>query len=233
MNRESVLVSDWYVELEDDTTRLPSKDYIRVVATHFCPYTEKEIECHFALQKCCARHCKLLELPLDAADLSISSEVDLLRGPIDPVFVQGCTPECCKVVFEYLGSLQTHIPSVISRPLRGRLQECIQKWEIFFLSRICAEKGKQKHKNDKKYDQLPEIAQHTRKSLDFLLEIALMSDFLMIEPLCDLCSAYLASLALSAKSGEQLLQMWEVEAPLTEKDLEVVYAQFPFLKKEE
>lgn len=227
-----MLDSPRFVELKDANAKLPGKDYVRIIGKHFCPLTRKEVAHHYAVTKTSARHCKLLEPFLDAADLDLSDEVDLLEGLIRPVVIPHASAESCTAVFTYLEILESHVPSVISRPLRGPLQACIQEWEISLLCSIISEE-KAKKTSSTKFSHLPEVSQHTRQSLDLLLEIALVSDFLMIEPLCDLCSAYLASLAVSAKSEEELLQMWGIETPLTEEDLAAVYDQFPFLKVEE
>eukprot|EP00796_Vickermania_ingenoplastis_P013396 gene13396-9219_t len=152
-----------------------------------------------------ARHCRLLEALLDAADLNISSEVDPIRGPIPPVVLPQGTEKGCEKVFEYLEYLQRYLPSIISRPLRSPIEECIQSWELSFLTGMAFGEPSNIVTSS---DALRKLLDGNAHSLDLVLEVAMLSDFLMIESLTDLTCAFLASLGLSANSETDLLRLW-------------------------
>lgn len=229
--RPNLYESERLVRLPTATTLLPGKDFIRVIAKHLVQATNQEVEHHYALPKSCARHCKLLVPLLDIAELDEKHQVDLLNGPITPVILPQSTVDGFEKVFNYLSNLLTCSPSMIARPLRNNLDESIQEWEISFLCSIFPKN--KPHKSNGRFRSLPKKTQLTTESLDLLLEIAMLGDFLMIEPLCDLCCAYLAEIGHGAHSAEELMELWGRDTPLTEEELEVVYLQLPFLRASE
>lgn len=217
--------------LANATSLLPGEDFIRVVVKHLDQATTQEVEYHYALAKCCARHCELLVPLLDIAELDERNQLDLLTGPITPIILPQSTETGFEKVCSYLLNLLTTSPSVIGRPLRNNLEESIQKWELNFLCSIFPEK--KPHRTSDRFHSLPKKAQLTTESLDLLLEIAMLGDFLMIESLCDLCCAYLAEIGHGAHSEEDLMELWGRDTPLTEEELEAVYLQLPFLRASE
>lgn len=219
----------FFVALRDENTPLPGEGYIRVVGKCANPSAPgREVHCHYALQTSGARHCRLVEALLDAADLDVETPVDTVRGPIPPLVLPQATDKGCEKVFQYLQFLLTRLPSIISRPLRSPLEECIQPWELSYVMGLCFPDGPSNVVTSN--DAFRKLLDGHSNSLDLLLEVAMLSDFLMIEPLCDLTCAFLASLGLSANSESELLRLWGHHAPLTEEQLQPVYEQLPFLK---
>lgn len=222
----------FYVHLKDGSTPLPGEGYIRVVGQHLHPTHRIEMHSHYALRVCGARHCRLVEALLDAADLDTSSSLDLVRGPIPPVVLPQATPKGCERVFEYLEFLQNRLPSIISRPLRSPLEECIQTWEMAFLTGVCFGESISSSPPSvlTSSDALRKLLDGNSHSLDVLLEVAMLADFLLIDSLTDLTCAFIASLGLAVHSESDLLRLWGRSTPLTEEELQPVYAQLPFLK---
>ncbi|AYU81553.1 protein of unknown function - conserved [Leishmania donovani] len=211
--------------------RLPTGEYIRVVAQ--CSGADKTVNRHdFALHNRGARLCRLLDSLLDSVDVDLKRKVDPVQGLIPPVMLPHATREGCECVFRYLELIQTRVPTLLSKPLRAPLEELVCEWEMTYLLEDCF---------------LPGVAVETKTSaalchtlakrgpqtMDRVLEVAMLADFLLIEPLRDLTCALLASLALSAGSEKELLQLCGLDHVLTEEELEPLYMQLPFLRPED
>lgn len=161
----------------------------------------------FALKKDLARHCKLLESMLDDSDIGIKN----IESDSDSVDLPGLDVNACIATFQYLEHCTSKVPTVISRPLRAPLSEIIQPWEMEFLLTHCLEDG--------------DVSKHFQ-----LLAIMSVSDFLMIEPLRDLTCAFLASIVLQCEDENELTRVLGLERPLSSKDVDALYTQFPFLR---
>ncbi|RNF25584.1 uncharacterized protein Tco025E_02173 [Trypanosoma conorhini] len=167
---------------------------------------------------------------------------------LPPVVLAQATSKGCKALFLYLEMLTTRVPTTISKPLRAPLEDLLQPWEMNFLLQNCmdeatsraiaqqvsgvSEVGVQRNKvaGDARTAYYPTIVSNAPESLNLLLELAMLSDFLIIEPLRQLTCAFLASLALGASSEAELLRLCGVSRPMTEEELGPLYAQFPFLR---
>lgn len=221
----------FYVPLKDETTPLPGSGYIRVVGQSVNPLDRQrgDIHCHYALRTIGARHCKLVEALLDAADLNVTKPTDSIRGPIPPLILPQATAKGCEKIFQFLKLLQYNVPSVIGRPLRSPLEDCIQSWELSYLTGLCFHDSGPRDVVTSS-DALRKLLDSSAHSMDLLLEVAMLSDFLLIEPLSDLVCAFIASVGLSANSEAELLRLWGRTTPLSEAQLQPVYQQLPFLK---
>lgn len=220
--------AEFYVFLSTPTTPLPSKKYIRVIGLCSQYEGQGEVASHYALKVTGARFCRLLEALLDAADLDVSHSIDPIRGPITPVVLPQATRQGCEMLFEYLELLQHRTPSVISRPLRSPVEECIQPWELSYLIHVCF--AEQSVNVTSSSDFLRKLLDGNGKhSIDLLLEVAMLSDFLLVDSLRDLVCAFIASLGLSANSETDLMRLLSRSAPLSEDELQAVYDQLPFL----
>ncbi|ORC92573.1 uncharacterized protein TM35_000033260 [Trypanosoma theileri] len=169
---------------------------------------------------------------------------------IPPVVLPQATERGCNALFFYLEMTTTRLPTVLSKPLRAPLEELVQPWELKFLLCNCMDdatshsiakqisntRAESKKGNCDDFDATASyyrvILNGAPKSLDLLLEVAMLSDFLLIEPLRQLTCAFLASLALNAPSENELLRLCGLQRALTEEELDPVYAQFPFLRPE-
>lgn len=219
-----------YVHLKDGKDKLPSQDYVRFVAQCLGP-DDKVIRHDFAVHMRGARLCSLLEAVLDAVDVNLSSKFDAVNGWTPPVTLPQATKIGCELVFQYLELIQTRVPTLLSKPLRAPLEELVQPWEMSFLQERCLGGSSSGHDEDYKTSKcFRALAKKGPHSLDKILEVAMLSDFLVISSLRDLTCAFIASLGLSATSEKELLQLCGLDAPLTEEDLEPLYAQFGFLR---
>lgn len=218
-----------YVFLQSgEKEKLPSPEYIRVVAQHM-GRDQKVVRHDFALHHRGARLCRLLEPLLDAVDVDLRPKLDPCNGAIPPVTLPQATKEGCESVFLYLDLVQTRVPTLLSKPLRAPLEELVQPWELTFLLENCfGRSGETGFKSTTAF--FKEVVKAGSSSMDRLLEVAMLSDFLLVESLRDLTCAFLASLALSASTGKELLQLSGLEKPLTETDLEPLYNQLDFLR---
>lgn len=212
----------------------------------------------FALHVRGARFCRLLESMLDAADQNVAASGRGARGnrtgqgdgdgggALPNVVLPQATPQGCRALFAYLDMITSRVPSVLSKPLRVPLEELLQPWEMMFLlehcmdeattsaifRRLSTEKENGADVNDQaSYYSI--ILDGAPRSLNILLEVAMLSDFLLVEPLRQLTCAFIASLALSTSSEADLLRLCGLERALTEEELNPVYAQFPFLRPDE
>ncbi|KAK7199616.1 hypothetical protein NESM_000006700 [Novymonas esmeraldas] len=211
--------------------RLPAGEYIRVVAQ--CSTGDRKVIRHdFALHNRGARLCRLLDSLLDSVDVDLKRKVDPVQGPIPPVVLPHATREGCECVFRYLELIQTRVPTLLSKPLRAPLEELVYSWEMNYLLEDCFPAGVA--------DEAKSSAALCRtlvkcgpSAMDRVLEVAMLADFLLIEPLRDLTCALLASLALTAGTEKELLQLCGLDRALTEEELEPLYKQLPFLRPED
>lgn len=211
--------------------RLPPGEYIRVVAQSVGP--DKKVDRHdFALHNRGARLCRLLDSLLDSVDVDLKRKLDPVQGPIPPVVLPQATREGCECVFAYLDLVQTRVPTLLSKPLRAPLEELVYDWEMNYLLAECLLISN--------VDEIKSsmalcraLAKSGPSSMDRLLEVAMLADFLLIEPLRDLTCGMLASLALTASSEKELLQLCGLDHALTEEELEPLYKQLPFLRPED
>ncbi|KAH9589189.1 hypothetical protein LSM04_003730 [Trypanosoma melophagium] len=169
---------------------------------------------------------------------------------LPPVVLPHATERGCNALFFYLEMITTRMPTVLSKPLRAPLEELVQPWEMKFLLCNCMDKttshsiaqqisnvhAEMKKGNDDEFDTSASyysvILNRAPQSLDLLLEVAMLSDFLLVESLRQLTCSFLASLALNASSESELLRLCGLQRALTEEELDPVYAQFPFLRPE-
>lgn len=166
---------------------------------------------------------------------------------LPPVILPQATQKGCVALFTYLDLITKRVPSMLSKPLRAPLEELVQPWELEFLLYNCmgddvrnaithidedgtADKRGRAPTNDTRPSYYSTILEKAPQSVDLLLEVALLSDFLLVEPLRQLTCAFIASLALNASSEEELLQLSGLQRPMTEDELEPLYYQFPFLR---
>lgn len=209
--------------------KLPSAEYVRFVAQHTSA-EGKVVRADFALHKRGARLCRLLDAFLDSVDVDLKAKFDPVSGSIPPVVMPMATREGCETLFHYLDLAQTRIPTLISKPLRAPLEELVQPWEMIFLLQNCLGMPAAECAGFKTSSFLKSVAKRGPSALDRLIEITMLSDFLLIDSLCDLTAAFLASLGLSATTEKDLLQLCGLTAPLTEEELEPLYAQLGFLR---
>nr|CCC94437.1 conserved hypothetical protein [Trypanosoma congolense IL3000] len=210
----------------------------------------------FALHVRGARYCRLLETMLDTSDLQLDSPRHNGKGTapdsglsvsMSPVVLPQATEKGCLALFAYLELITKRVPSMLSKPLRAPLEELVQPWELEFLLHNCMyddvrscieratndnswEKENKTPSSDKRQAHYVVILEKAPQSLDLLLEVAMLSDFLLIESLRQLTCAFIASLACNASSEEELLRLSGLERPMTEDELEPLYLQFPFLR---
>ncbi|EKF31340.1 hypothetical protein MOQ_004827 [Trypanosoma cruzi marinkellei] len=169
-------------------------------------------------------------------------------GHLPPVVLPQATYKGCKALFLYLDMITTRVPTTISKPLRAPIEELLQPWEMNFLLKDCMDEttsraisqqmnngkdGKTKSRKsvgDTRTAYYSVIVNNAPDSLNLITELAMLSDFLIVEPLRQLTCAFLASLALGASSEAELLRLCGLSRPLTEEELDPVYAQFPFLR---
>ncbi|KAG5469983.1 hypothetical protein GH5_02959 [Leishmania sp. Ghana 2012 LV757] len=221
-----------FVYLNDgERERLPTGEYIRVVAQS--SGTDKTVNRRdFALHLRGARLCRLLDSLLDSVDVDLKRKTDPLQGLIPPVVLPHATREGCECVFRYLDLIQTRVPTLLSKPLRAPLEELVHDWEMTYLLEDCFSPGVAgESKSSSALCRL--LAKKGPQALDLVLEVAMIADFLLIEPLRDLTCALLASLALSAGSQKELLRLCGLDHALTEEELEPLYMQLPFLRPED
>ncbi|CCW62682.1 unnamed protein product [Phytomonas sp. EM1] len=219
-----------FVSLNSHEDQLPSINYIRLVAHSMSP-EGKVVRNDFAVHKRAARFCRLLDTVLDVADFSTQSKPDLVSGTIPPVTLDQATKEGCEVVLEYLDLVQIRMPTNISKPLRAPLEELVQPWEMAFLLGKCfGDINVEESAEFKTSAFFKTIVKRGPRSLDRILEVAMLSDFLIIESLRNLTCAFLSSLGLSASNEDELLKLCGLDAELSEEDLEPVYAQLGFLR---
>lgn len=183
---------------------LPSREYVRI-------RTEGEqAGAAFAVHISLARQCRLLDAVFEDATLQ-SSETN--AGDIS-VAIPDSKAEAVESVLAYLDLITIRIPSIISRPLKGPIEEVTQPWEVDFVRSHGLEGG--------------DFSAHLK-----LLEILKVADFLVIDSLKDLCCAYIASTVLSCHSQEELLTKIGMSRPATEDELAEVYDMYPFLRGSE
>ena len=161
----------------------------------------------YAIHPSLARQCRILDAVLDQGDLQPRSD-ETSPSLILPTEFPQATLE---TVFLYLSLWSSHVPSIIGRPLCGPFHELVQPWELNF------------------------VQQHGLSAMDPmkhepLIDMMKLADFLVIDPLRDLCCAFLASLVLSCSSEGDLLKLLGGQQPLSERELKNVYEQFPFLQ---
>ncbi|KPA84493.1 hypothetical protein ABB37_01044 [Leptomonas pyrrhocoris] len=210
--------------------RLPPGEYIRVVAQSTGP-DKKVVRHDFALHNRGARLCRLLDSLLDSVDVDLKRKADPVQGPIPPVVLPQATREGCECIFAYLDLIQTRVPTLLSKPLRAPLEELVYDWEMNYLLEQCL-MGKA-HESKSSIALCRTLAKRGPSSMDRILEVAMLADFLLIEPLRDLTCGMLASLALTAGSEKELLQLCGLDHTLTEEELEPLYKQLPFLRPED
>lgn len=211
--------------------RLPPGEYIRVVAQS--AGTDRKVVRHdFALHNRGARLCRLLDSLLDAVDVDLKRKADPVLGPIPPVVLPQASREGCECVFSYLDLLQTRVPTLLSKPLRAPIEELVYDWEMNYLVVDCLLMG-QADESKSSVALCRALARSGPASMERLLEVAMLADFLLIEPLRDLTCGMLASLALTAGSEKELLQLCGLDHALTEEELEPLYKQLPFLRPED
>ncbi|EPY32784.1 hypothetical protein STCU_02653 [Strigomonas culicis] len=210
--------------------RLPTGDYVRVVAQHMGS-DGRAVRHDFALHNRGARLCRLLEPLLDSVDVDLKAKFDTMTGFIPPLTLSQATREGCECVFHYLDLIQTRVPTLISKPLRAPLEELTQPWEMNFLCEQCFSGTEGQFKTTAAF--VRHISKHGSAALGRILEVAMLSDFLIIDPLRDLTCGFLASLGLSASSEKELLQLCGLSAPLTSEALEPLYTAYPFLRSED
>lgn len=188
-----------------DQLPTPERDYVRLTVVDDDGITTSV----FAVHKRIARHCKLLDTILD--------ELDLLGDENGSCGVEGSAsvpdvdPEACAAVFDYLELITTRVPTILPRPLRVPLREVVQQWEIDFLMRSC-------------------IDNNDNRRHDKLLEVMKVSDFLIVDPLRDLCCAFMASILLDCTGEAEVLHLLGLPRPPTSEDMEPLFDQFPFLQ---
>ncbi|KAG5470406.1 hypothetical protein LSCM1_01650 [Leishmania martiniquensis] len=211
--------------------RLPGNEYIRVVAQ--CRGADKAVSRNdFALHIRGARLCRLLDSLLDSVAVDLKRKTDPLQGLIPPVVLPHATREGCECVFRYLELVQTRVPTLLSKPLRAPLEELVHTWEMRYLLEDCFLPGIAGESTSSSA-LCRALAKRGPQAMDRLLEVAMLADFLLIEPLRDLTCALLASLALSTGSQKELLQLCGLDHVLTEEELEPLYMQLPFLRPED
>jgi hypothetical protein len=182
----------------------PEKDFVRLSITD----DDGAVSSVFAVHKRIARHCKLLD--------SILDELDLLDDESGSCGVEGSAsvpdvdPDACVAVFDYLNLITTRIPTLIPRPLRVPLREVLQPWENDFLQRCIENRDTRRHEK--------------------LLEIMKVSDFLIVDPLRDLCCAFMASILLDCSGEAEVLNLLGLPRPPTSEEMEPLFDQFPFLQ---
>lgn len=230
-----------YVKLAGEDEPLPSIHYFRIVALH--TDATGAVQRHdFALHKRAARFCHLLAPLLDASDMRCDtgtmpqhSSSSSSSSSLPPVELPQATGEGCECVFVYLEKIVTCVPTLISKPLKAPLEELTQPWELRFLLENCL--GLRDISDMGRFTTsasfLRPLLKKMPHGLDRLLEVAMLSDFLLIYSLRDLTCAFLASIGLSASSESEVLQICGLDKSLTEDDLENLYAQFPFMRPQE
>ncbi|KAG8347370.1 hypothetical protein ERJ75_000946800 [Trypanosoma vivax] len=214
----------------------------------------------FALHVRGARHCRRLEAMLDKSDLysgcgsstavahKTSRREKDSEGLLPSVMLKQATRRGCEAVFAYLELITVRLPTTLGKPLRAPLEELVQMWELDYLLTKCMSENtsnaiKRRLKEESKlstngqefrdcqravyFQMILEGAPH---SLDLLLEVAMLSDFLLIEPLRQLTCAFVASLALNVSSEAELLQLAGLPRLMTEEELGPLYEQFPFMR---
>ena len=125
-----------------------------------------------------------------------------------------CTSKAVESVLSYLELTTIRIPSIISRPLKGPIEEVTQPWEVEFVRSHGLENG--------------DFSAHAK-----LLEIMKVADFLVVDSLKDLCCAYVASTVLSCTTQDELMAKLGMARPATENELSEVYEMYPFLRGSE
>ncbi|RNF11376.1 hypothetical protein TraAM80_00993 [Trypanosoma rangeli] len=183
----------------------------------------------------------------DVKENKVNGREKAALADLPSVVLPQATSKGCKMLFRYLDMITTRVPTTISKPLRAPLDELIQPWEMNFLLHDCMDdttsraiaqqfgdaKGVGAKGNKAAGDTVmayhSAIVNNAPGSLNLLLELAMISDFLIVEPLRQLTCAFLASLALGASSEAELLRLCGVSRPMKEEELEPLYAQFPFL----
>ncbi|KEG14959.1 hypothetical protein DQ04_00241010 [Trypanosoma grayi] len=169
-------------------------------------------------------------------------------GDLPPVVLPQATRRGCEVLFQFLDLMMTRIPTTLSKPLRAPIEELVQPWELKFLLNNCMDETisraitqqmsvEQEGGNKKNNTNAEGKASYYRvilngapQSLNLLLEVAMLSDFLLVEPLRQLTCAFIASLALNASSDAELLRLCGLQRAMTEEELDPLYAQFAFLR---
>lgn len=223
--------SSLYVHLDTSSTPLPGKRYLRFICKHMDHTAKCEVEDHYALDIRGARHCRLLDGLLDVVDFQLKDDSDPINGPLHPVYVPQATRKGFERVFTYLEHLQNKMPSTITAPLRNPIEECIQPWELAFVMSVCMDSPPSPTLTTSA-EVVRAIMDNNGRSIDALAEVAMISDFLLIEPLSDLVCAFIASVGLSVRSEADLLRLCGRTAPLSEAELQCVYDQLPFLRSQ-
>lgn len=185
---------------------LPSREYIRI-RTEGANGTSSAFSVHVSL----ARQCRLLDAVLDNANLQNSTDVP--SGDIS-VAIPDSTSQAVESVLSYLELTTIRIPSIISRPLKGPIDEVTQPWEMDFVRAHGLDNG--------------EFSAHGK-----LLDIMKVADFLVVDSLKDLCCAFIASTVLSCSTQEDLMQKLGMVRPASEAELSEVYEMYPFLRGSE
>ena len=185
---------------------LPSREHVRI-------RTEggDGVSSIFAVHVSLARQCRLLDAVLDNANLQ--TPTDSTVGDIS-VAIPDCTSKAVESVLSYLELTTIRIPSIISRPLKGPIEEVTQPWEVEFVRSHGLENG--------------DFSAHAK-----LLEIMKVADFLVVDSLKDLCCAYVASTVLSCTTQDELMAKLGMARPATENELSEVYEMYPFLRGSE
>jgi hypothetical protein len=160
-----------------------------------------------------------------------------------PHFELPATPRSAVVAaLEYVDlCLDRGPPSAIARPLVAALRHLVEPWEYAFVEEHAFAAATSPLRRPTLLSMVlptvraggvaaerhPEhIPPHALLPLTQLMRIA---DFLLVEPLRDLCCAYLATLVLG-KTEAEVAELFRLERPLTEEELEPVFAKHPFLR---
>ena len=166
-------------------------------------------EVTFAVPTALTRQCRLFSTVLDDLDLlteNASSEHDFPE-----IILPAVNAATCQAVFKFLELTTIRVPSMIARPLRAPISELTQPWEMEYILSECLDDR--------------DAAKH-----DKLIQVMVLADYLMIDPLRDLTCAFLASSVTQCESEGALHQLLGVNKPPTDDELAPVYEQFPFLK---
>jgi hypothetical protein len=174
--------------------------------------------------------------PADASTVEI---VELL-----PAFEVDATMGALRSVLEFLVLwLENGRPSVLARPLVAPLQHLVSQWEWDFLQ---AHAFVAKPKRPSAAAAIAAVVPFVREpsaarlfhqhrgtlsapAVAPLLQMMRAADYLAIDALRDLTCAFLASLVTEKSEGE-LADALDMDRPLTEEELEPMFAQHPFLR---
>jgi hypothetical protein len=199
-----------------------------------------------ALLRLCGSLAELLdEIDADTAptpypaDASTAEVIEVL-----PSFEVDAPSAAVRSVLEFLALwLRNGRPSVLARPLSAPLQHLVTEWEWEFLKgHSFAPRPKRPSAAATLAAVVPFVRDPTATRLLSqqrgtltppaiapLLQLMRAADFLCIDSLRDLSCAFLASLVMDRNETE-LADLLDLDRPLTEAELEPMFAQHPFLR---